>query len=80
MTKNSDRLRALVEPPQTAIVTMELQKGIVGGEALLPALAIAVRENGALNVAGLVCHRAREVGVRVLRATMEERSDGDEPD
>jgi biuret amidohydrolase len=55
---------------------MELQKGIVGDEALLPALREAVVEAGTLAAAGLVCRAARSHGVRVLHATMEERPDG----
>ncbi len=72
----SDRLRRLVQPAHTAVVTMELQKGVVGDEAILPALPVAVREAGMLAVAGRVCRSAREHGVRVLHATMEERPDG----
>ena len=55
---------------------MELQKGIVGDEAILPALPIAVRESGMLDVAGRVCRAARKHGVRVEHATMRERPDG----
>ena len=55
---------------------MELQKGVVGENALLQALPTAVNEAGILPVAGRVCRHAREVGVRVLHATMEERADG----
>lgn len=55
---------------------MELQKGIVGDEAILPALPIAVRESGMLAVAGRVCRSARDHGVRVVHATMRERPDG----
>jgi len=76
MSSTSERLRQLVRPEHTAIVTMELQKGIVGADAILPALPIAVRESGMLDVAGRVCRAAREHGVRVLHATMEERPDG----
>lgn len=76
MSSSSERLRQLVRPEHTAIVTMELQKGIVGADAILPALPIAVRESGMLDVAGRVCRAAREHGVRVLHATMEERPDG----
>lgn len=71
-----DRLRQLAQPTHTAVVTMELQKGIVGDEAILPALPIAVREAGLLDIAGRVCRSARDHGVRVLHATMEERPDG----
>jgi nicotinamidase-related amidase len=76
MSSTSDRLRQLVQPEHTAIVTMELQKGIVGEESLLPAMPIAVREAGMLEVAGRVCRSAREHGARVIHATMEERHDG----
>lgn len=76
MATTEERLRQLVAPGQTAVVTMELQKGIVGGEALLPALPVAVREAGLLDAAGRVCRSARERGVRVVHATMRERPDG----
>ena len=76
MPMNPERLRALLDPAITAVVTMELQKGIVGDEAILPALPLAVREAGMLAVAGRVCTGARARGVRVLHAVMEERPDG----
>jgi len=72
----NDRLRQLVQPSHTAIVTMELQKGVVGDEAILPALPLAVRECGMLDVAGRVCAAGREHGVRVVHATVSERGDG----
>ena len=66
----------MVLPQHTCIVTMELQKGVVGDEAILPALPVAVREAGILEIAGNVCHSARSHGVRVLHATMRERQGG----
>jgi biuret amidohydrolase len=69
-------LRELVDPATTTIVTMELQKGIVGDEALLPALPEVVQQTGILGVAGRVCVAARSAGVRVVHATMRERPDG----
>jgi nicotinamidase-related amidase len=73
----NERLRTLVDPTHTAIVTMELQKGIVGLEdALLPALPQAVKDAGILETAGRVCKAARAAGARVLHATMRERPDG----
>ena len=71
-----DRLRQLVDPQHTAIVTMELQKGVVGDEGILPALQTAVREERLLEVAGRFCRAARQHGARVVHATMEERPDG----
>jgi biuret amidohydrolase len=72
----SDRLLALVRADHTTIVTMELQKGIVGEGAILPALPVAVREAGLLDVAGRVCRAARSAGVRIVHQTMRERPDG----
>jgi biuret amidohydrolase len=69
-------LRELVDPATTTIVTMELQKGIVGDEALLPMLPEVVQQTGILGVAGRVCGAARVAGVRVVHATMRERPDG----
>jgi nicotinamidase-related amidase len=70
------RLRGLVHPDHTTIITMELQKGIVGDEGILPALPIAVREAGMLAVVGRVCTEARSKGVRVVHQTMRSRPDG----
>jgi nicotinamidase-related amidase len=72
----SDRLRELVRPEHTTIITMELQKGIVGDEGILPALPIAVREAGLLAVVGRVCAAGRSKGVRVVHQTMRSRPDG----
>ena len=63
------RLRALVDPVHTAVLTMELQKGVVGDDAFMPTLAVAVREAGILPVAGRVCASARAAGVRVVHGT-----------
>jgi nicotinamidase-related amidase len=72
----SARLLGIVDPAHTVVVTMELQKGIVGDEAILPALPLAVQESGLLKVAGRVCAAGRAVGVPILHATMRERPDG----
>lgn len=72
----SDRLRALIDPATTVVLTMEMQKGVVGEEATLPALPIAVREAGMLDAAGAVCRAARAAGVRVVHATVQQRADG----
>lgn len=76
MSTAPDRLRHLVRAEHTVVLTMELQKGIVGADAILPALPVAVREAGILDVAGTVCRSARDRGVRVVHATMRERPDG----
>jgi nicotinamidase-related amidase len=70
------RLRALVEPSSTAVLTMELQQGVVGAEAALPALAEQVAAAGTLAAAGRVCAAARAAGSRVVHCTAETRPDG----
>jgi nicotinamidase-related amidase len=71
-----DRLRELLDPAHTTVMTMELQKGVVGPDALLPAMPDAVRAAGILPVAGRVCRAARARGIRVVHGTMRERADG----
>ena len=74
--KNRDRLRTLVDPASTAVLTMELQRGVVGDGALLPALVERVAETGTIAHAAQVCRAARAVGARVVHCTAEHRADG----
>jgi nicotinamidase-related amidase len=74
--KRTERLTRLVEPSTTAVVTMELQRGIVGDKVMLPALAEACKERGTVDRAGEVCAAARAAGVRVVHCTAEGRPDG----
>jgi biuret amidohydrolase len=69
-------LRRVLDPATTAVLTMELQKGIVGGEATLPALVVEVERVGLLDVARRVCDGARAAGVRVVHCTHTARPDG----
>jgi biuret amidohydrolase len=71
-----DRVRALIDPATTAVVTMELQQGIVGEGVTLPALRDQCVEAGTLVAAGRVCAAARAVGARVVHCTAEHRADG----
>ena len=73
---NGDRLRALVEPSTTAVLTMELQRAIVGTGALLPALVDEVERTGMLDVVRRVCGAARDAGARVVHCTAVTRADG----
>jgi nicotinamidase-related amidase len=66
----------LVAPAHTAVLTMELQRGISGDLAHLPELGKAARESGAITAAGRLCEHARQAGVRVVHCTMEQRPDG----
>jgi nicotinamidase-related amidase len=75
-SKQAEFLRRIVEPSQAAVLTMELQEGIVGQGAMLPALVEEVSRTGMLKVAGRVCAAARDVGARVVHCTAESRPDG----
>ena len=67
-------LRALLDPAHTALVTQEIQRGVVGDLSALPDLAAAARP-ALPNVARLV-RAARKAGVPVLHCTAERRADG----
>ena len=70
------RLASLVDPGSTAVLTMELQRGVVGPGAMMPALAEEVAASGAIRAAASVCEAARAAGARVVHCTMETRPDG----
>jgi nicotinamidase-related amidase len=68
-------LHELLDPAHTAVLTMELQRGVIGDMAMIPDLANEVTAVGMLdNVAGL-CRAARAVGARVVHCTAEFRAD-----
>jgi nicotinamidase-related amidase len=69
-------LETLLSPETTAVVTMEVQRGVCGDQAALPALATEVAESGLIdNIAGL-CRSARGAGARVVHCTAAFREDG----
>lgn len=68
-------LAALVAPWRTAVVTSEVQNGVVGEEAVLPELAEAARETMIPALARLL-KSARAASVDVVHATFERRIDG----
>jgi nicotinamidase-related amidase len=74
--KRLARLSTLLDPATTAVVTNEMQQGIIGGGVMLPALADAVAERGTVANAARVCAAARRLGVRVVHCTVEQRADG----
>ena len=69
-------LTQLAAPPHTAVLTMELQRGVVGDLALMRVLADQVVEDGTLVVVGRLCAAARAAGVRIVHCTAESRHDG----
>ena len=69
-------LHELVTPATTVLLTQECQRGVVGPDSMIPALADAARTSGALaNVTRLV-HAARAANVGVLHALAARRRDG----
>jgi nicotinamidase-related amidase len=69
-------LAELVAPPHTAVVTSEVQRGVIGDSSALHELAAAARHVKLIpNVAKLV-RAARKAGVRVVHGTAFHRGDG----
>lgn len=68
-------LAELVDPRHTAVVTMEMQRGISGDLATLPALAQELRDRGVVDACGSVCRAARTAGARVVHCTAVTRPD-----
>jgi biuret amidohydrolase len=68
-------LADLLEPATTAVVTSEIQNGVIGDEAALPELAEAARRTMVPALARLV-KAARAAGVEVVHATFARRPDG----
>lgn len=69
-------LRALLDPRHTALLTMECQQAIIGDEAVLPALAEAVRASELRRNLGTLVTRARAAGVPVVHNLAWRRPDG----
>ena len=68
-------LGELLDPATTAVVTMELQRGVVGDLAALPHLRDAAAAVGMPANAGRVCASARSAGSTVVHCTAEFRPD-----
>ncbi len=68
-------LPELVSSWRTAVVTSEIQNGVIGEQAALPVLADAARDTMLPALARLV-KSARSAGVEVVHATFERRPDG----
>jgi len=68
-------LADLVAPAHTAVVTSEVQRGVVGDASALPELAQAFRGSGALNGAADVVRAARAAAVKVVHGVAHNRGD-----
>jgi nicotinamidase-related amidase len=69
-------LRDLVDPAHTALVTQELQRGVVGPGSALPDLAQGVLRMDLLGHVGELVATARRAGVTIVHCTAERREDG----
>jgi nicotinamidase-related amidase len=76
MAPRDERLWAILEPSTTAVLTMELQNGVVGEGAMLRALVEELRRAGTLDTVRTLCNAARDSGARVVHCTAVARPDG----
>ncbi len=67
-------LEQLLDPAKTALVTQEIQRGVIGDLSVLPDLASAAAP--ILPRIARLCEAARSAGVLVVHATAERRPDG----
>jgi nicotinamidase-related amidase len=69
-------LKTLAAPATTAVVTMELQRGVTGDLSALADLAAEVKAAGVLDNVAQLCRAARGVGSPVVHCTAVFRPDG----
>ena len=69
-------LASLVDPASTAVLTMELQRGVVGPGAMMESLRQQVAAAGTVRAAAAVCNAARAAGARVVHCVVQTRGDG----
>ena len=65
-----------LQPSTTAVLTMEMQRGICGDLAAFAALRDALDSTGAATAAGALCVGAREAGATVVHCTFSMRPGG----
>ena len=68
-------LAELIDPAHTALVTQEVQQGVVGPEAALPILAEVAQRSCVPNI-GRLCRAARAAEIPVVHCVAERRPDG----
>lgn len=68
-------LAALTEPARTAILTMEVQRGVVGDLTAFPQLAEAANRVGVVANTARLLRAGRSIGVQVVHCTAEFRAD-----
>lgn len=68
-------LPAVVAPEHTAVLTMEMQRGVIGDLSPIPELAGEVERRGVIEKAATLLDAARTAGARVVHCTAEFRAD-----
>lgn len=68
-------LRDLVDPAHTTLCIVECQKGVVGSDSSVPAVAKAASEAGLLPRLGELAEAARSASVRVVHCTFHAHTD-----
>ena len=68
-------LTEMVTPGHTAMLTMEMQRGVIGDLAVIPDLAAEVADQNVIANAARLATAARDAGVRVVHCTAEFRAD-----
>jgi nicotinamidase-related amidase len=68
-------LDELTDPLSTAVVTMEMQRGVVGDLATIEALRDAAEARQLVPAVAQLCQTARSSGARVVHATVSWRAD-----
>jgi nicotinamidase-related amidase len=68
-------LAELLDPAHTAVLTMELQRGVVGDRAVIGALAEVVADRGVIDHAARVVAAGRAAGARIVHCAAEFRPD-----
>ena len=69
-------LKSFAAPERTAVLTLEMQNGIIGSAAEGSPLARAVAENNIIASAARLVRTARVRGIRVVHCIQTERADG----
>ena len=68
-------LAVMAAPSRTAILTMEIQRGVVGDLTAFPQLAAAADQAGVVPNTARLLHAARSLGVPVVHCTAQFRAD-----
>lgn len=68
-------LAAVAAPSRTAVLTMEIQRGVVGDLTTIPQLSEAATRVGVVPNTARLLHVARSIGVHVIHCTAEFRAD-----